>query len=377
MENRASSRVLLVDEDPPRSERYACALADGGYDVTRTTAADAALEASSGEFDVLINLVALPRPDRRSVLENIREIDPDLPLIVVASERALDGAMFALEQRVLRLLIDPVDPSALADALSEAVEIGASARARRAALGRSQLDAAALVSLRTQLGRAIDHLWIAYHPIVSSSTNQIMAFEALVRSDEKSLPDPKAVLGAAARLHELPRLGRAIRGAVAHALDESPFDAFVNLHPCDLADDELFAASAPLTRHAHRVVLEITERASLEMVFEPGKRLAALRELGYRFAIDDLGAGYAGLASVVALEPEVVKIDLSLVRGIETSSTRRALVRLLVDMARSIHADVIAEGIETAAERAVLADLGCDLMQGYLFGRPTRGRPVR
>jgi EAL domain-containing protein (putative c-di-GMP-specific phosphodiesterase class I) len=146
------------------------------------------------------------------------------------------------------------------------------------------------------------------------------------------------------------------------------------LHPADLNDDSLFAPDAPLSRHAHRVVLEITERQSLDNISEVRSRFAALRKLGYRLAIDDLGAGYAGLSSVATLNPEVIKIDMSLVRGIDASFTRQVLVRSLVGLGQSIGAEVVAEGIETEAERDVLVDLECRLLQGYLFGRPAKTR---
>ena len=82
----------------------------------------------------------------------------------------------------------------------------------------------------------------------------------------------------------------------------------------ELDDDTLFHAASPLSRHAKSVVLEITERAPIEKIRDVGNRVAQLRALGYRIAVDDLGAGYAGLASFAHLEPEVVKVDMSLAR---------------------------------------------------------------
>jgi CheY-like chemotaxis protein len=96
----------------------------------------------------------------------------------------------------------------------------------------------------------------------------------------------------------------------------------------------------------------------------------SLRRLGFRLAVDDLGAGYAGLASFVGLEPEVVKIDMSLVRGIHREPVKRRLVTSIVELCRDLGTLVVAEGIETPDEREVLADIGCDLLQGYALGRP-------
>jgi EAL domain-containing protein (putative c-di-GMP-specific phosphodiesterase class I) len=145
---------------------------------------------------------------------------------------------------------------------------------------------------------------------------------------------------------------------------------FVNLHTQDLLDDDLYDASRPLARIAHRVVLEITERASLHSVHDVQGRIGRLRSMGFRIAIDDLGAGYAGLTSFAQLEPEVVKLDMSLVRDVHEQPTKQTLVRTMIAMCSELGMKVVAEGIETPAERATIVELGCDLLQGFLFARP-------
>jgi EAL domain-containing protein (putative c-di-GMP-specific phosphodiesterase class I) len=90
--------------------------------------------------------------------------------------------------------------------------------------------------------------------------------------------------------------------------------------------------------------------------------------------VDDLGSGYAGLSSFSILEPEFVKLDLSLVRGIDRSKRRQTVIRSMLTLCqRELGMRVICEGVETAAERDALAGVGCDLLQGYLFARPSRG----
>ena len=140
----------------------------------------------------------------------------------------------------------------------------------------------------------------------------------------------------------------------------------------ELDDDSLISADAPLSRHAARVVLEITERAPLEKIRDVTARVAQLRALGYRIAVDDLGAGYAGLTSFAHLEPEVVKVDMSLIRGIDRSPMKQKLLRSIVGLCRDLGIEMIAEGIETEAERDALVRLGGDLCQGYLFARPDK-----
>jgi EAL domain-containing protein (putative c-di-GMP-specific phosphodiesterase class I) len=150
---------------------------------------------------------------------------------------------------------------------------------------------------------------------------------------------------------------------------------FVNLHAGDLCDDSLLASSAPLSKIARRVVLEITERAALDEVKDARARVAQLRQMGFRIAIDDLGAGYAGLTSFAQLEPEVVKLDMSLVRDVHKEPTRRRLIHSMTELCREMGMLVVAEGVETESERDALAGLGCQLLQGYLFARPGKGFP--
>jgi len=127
---------------------------------------------------------------------------------------------------------------------------------------------------------------------------------------------------------------------------------------------------------ASRTVLEITERASLEGVKDLRSRIADLKRMGFRIAIDDLGAGYAGLTSMANVDPEVVKLDMSLVRGVDQSTTKRKLIQSLAAASRDLGMLVICEGVETVDERDTLVGLGCDLFQGFLFARPERGFPV-
>ena len=98
--------------------------------------------------------------------------------------------------------------------------------------------------------------------------------------------------------------------------------------------------------------------------------------LGYRVAIDDLGAGYAGLSCLAALSPDVVKLDMSLVRGIDEDARRQCVVASLVGLCRSLAMIVVVEGVETQAEHDRIQLIGCDLMQGYFFARPGRGFPA-
>jgi EAL domain-containing protein (putative c-di-GMP-specific phosphodiesterase class I) len=190
------------------------------------------------------------------------------------------------------------------------------------------------------------------------------------------LPHPGAVIDAAERLGRLDDLGRRVRTLAPEPMSAlSDALLFVNLHPADLLDEQLFAADSPLARMAPRVVLELTERAALDQVANVRDRLARLRKLGFRLALDDLGAGYAGLTSFATMEPEIVKFDMTLVRGIDANPVKRTVVEKMTALAHELKVGVVAEGVETVAERDALVAIGCDLLQGYLFGKPGRAFP--
>jgi EAL domain-containing protein (putative c-di-GMP-specific phosphodiesterase class I) len=145
----------------------------------------------------------------------------------------------------------------------------------------------------------------------------------------------------------------------------------LNLHPYELLDDQLVSDVASVPLLAQRVVLEVTERSALGKVPNLSERLAALRESGCSIAIDDLGAGYSGLSSFVELEPDLVKLDMSLVRDADKSAMKQQLIGSLTAMCRNMGLSIVAEGIETREERDTVIALGCDLLQGYRFGRPS------
>jgi EAL domain-containing protein (putative c-di-GMP-specific phosphodiesterase class I) len=234
-----------------------------------------------------------------------------------------------------------------------------------------------LAGLEVILDRALDSVWMAYQPIVHAATGSLFGYEALLRSDDPALPDPGAFLEAAEKLGRLYDVGRVVRRKASEPMRHLPLPAllFINLHAVELSDETLISPFAPLTALAPRVVLEITERASLEMIDDVPSRVARLRELGFRIAIDDLGVGYSGLTSFARLDPDFVKLDVSLVRDIHKNPMKRKLVRYMTALCKDMGIKVVAEGIEVVEERDTIVELGCDLLQGYLLAMPGKAFP--
>lgn len=373
--DRSQSRVLVVDDEPELRAVHAEILTEAGYTVeTAATGREAVVALERGHFDLVVSDIRMPDLDGIQLLSAVRARDADLPLILVTGSPSLETALHAIEHGVLRYLVKPVAGSVLCEAVERGVRLSRLARLKREALtqlGTSQRLMSDRAALEAAFDRALSSLWLAAQPIVRASDGTLFAHEVLVRTEETMLPNPSRLLDAAERLDQTQVLGRSIRRLAARILDRNP-DAtlFVNVLPVELADDELLSSSAPLSRHASRVVLEVTERAALEGVHDATARIRSLRASGYRLALDDLGAGYAGLSSFAIIEPEIAKLDISLIRGLDREPVKQKLVRSFAQVCHELGTQVVAEGIETPEERDAATALGCDLIQGFLIGRP-------
>jgi EAL domain-containing protein (putative c-di-GMP-specific phosphodiesterase class I) len=170
-------------------------------------------------------------------------------------------------------------------------------------------------------------------------------------------------------LWELSRLcrSRALEGAKELLHDGQLL--FLNVDPHDFADPGF----GELDRvDPQRVVIEITERTAIKDYPKFRERLRVFREQGFRFAVDDAGSGYAGLGSIANLEPNFIKLDISLINSIDTNFIKQNLVETMVGFANEQGAMVIAEGIERAEELETVKRLGVPLVQGFFLHRPER-----
>lgn len=372
--------ALVVDDDVPLLQACARVLSRAGFEVTAaTTGGEAvALIRERPPFDVILSDISIPDLDGVALLGEVRRLDPDARVVLMTGGPTVETAMKAVELGAFRYLPKPVEPALLVEVATRAVQLRKLAGLQREAV---QIVRAGGVptgergALEDAFESALERLWMAFQPIVRWSERRVVGYEALVRSDEPSLSSPLALIDAAERLGRVHDLGRAVRRDVGRRSADAPGDAllFVNVHPLELGDPELYAAAGPLGGIARRVVLEVTERASMDGVGDVAARVAALRRLGYRVALDDLGAGYAGLANFTRLEPDYVKLDRELVQGIDRSPRKRSVVRATLRLCREeLGVEVVGEGVESAAELEALVGQGCDLLQGFHLARPGR-----
>jgi EAL domain-containing protein (putative c-di-GMP-specific phosphodiesterase class I) len=368
--------VLVADDDDALREGLARTLENAGYEVCSAADGSEALRLlDKHRFDAILTDINMPGLSGVELLHEVRKRDLHAQVVLITGSPSADSAIEAINSGAFKYLTKPIKTEQLKEVMARAVKLSRMARVEDEAadLQSSVMPRASdRAGLEVTFASALESMWIAYQPIVRHGERVVFGFEALLRSREPSLPHPGAVLAAAERLNRLEQLGRLIRGRATEPFRERDDEIalFVNLHPSDLLDPELMSADNPLGAIANRVVLEVTERAALGEIKDARLIIMSLREMGYRIAIDDLGAGYAGLTSLALLEPDIVKLDMSLVRGIDSNTTKRKLVKSMTDVSRDLGMLVVAEGVETAAERDVLIDLGCDLLQGYLFAKP-------
>lgn len=211
---------------------------------------------------------------------------------------------------------------------------------------------------------------IVYQPVYRLRTGEMAGVECLSRFDIEPCRGPDEWFNAAydVGLGEELEL-RAIQKSLP-ALERFPGNAFlgINSSPGLICSGGL--AHAFEGRDLRRVLLEITEHAIVSDYETLTAALRPMRDQGLRLAIDDAGAGYASMRHIVNLHPDMIKLDMSLVRNIDTDHNLRSLAKALITFARDIGSIISAEGVETAGELDVLRSLGVEKAQGFYLGKP-------
>jgi EAL domain-containing protein (putative c-di-GMP-specific phosphodiesterase class I) len=368
--NYASRRlnVLVVDDDPSFAHTCARFLEAAGHITAIAADAQTAIQLGrERRFDAVVTDINLPDGNGLQVLQNLRLCDANLPFVLVTGDPQLDTARAAVECGAISYLLKPVTAMQLESVVERAFKARQMADLLRAASRRE--DEQRL--LRETFDRALAGLWIAFQPIVSWSGKGIAGYEALLRTNEPSLASPADLLKAATELQQLVPLGQRIRRQVAAVMfghDAVPA-VFVNLHALELLDDELYDPYSPLAAVADHVFFEITEQTALTDTADFIRRTKRLRAMGYRIAVSDIAGAGSGLGSLAFLEPDVVKLEMELLRQFD-EPVRRRLTHAAIALCHELGIPMIAEGVETEAERNEFVANGGDLMQGFLFGRP-------
>jgi EAL domain-containing protein (putative c-di-GMP-specific phosphodiesterase class I) len=215
-----------------------------------------------------------------------------------------------------------------------------------------------------------DRLRMVFQSVVRLDGGQVVAYEALARFNDLAFAGPAEVFAAAGRAGIGPELELL---AVRQALDrmaEVPAGAWLGVN---LSAEALVLPAAQellLARAGERIGVEVTEHTPVPDYEALIRATQRLRNAGIQIGVDDAGAGYASFRHILKLRPTVIKLDLEIVRDVDTDRVRQALTRSLVTFSGEIGAALVAEGIETPEQLAMLQRLGVGFGQGYLFDRP-------
>ena len=212
-----------------------------------------------------------------------------------------------------------------------------------------------------------------FQPLIEPGTGNVVGAEALARSPMAADAQLLFARASAGGLEE--RLSRLIQRKALRtaAVWEGPLRGLglsINILPADISRDGfdcwLLDEIAAAGIDPGRITVEITESALLVDRYEVARRLTRLREAGLRIAVDDFGTGYASLAYLTSLPLDAIKIDRGLIADLVGGERDRIVVKALIHLARELDLKVVVEGVETAAQLALIADWGCDLYQGFL-----------
>lgn len=217
---------------------------------------------------------------------------------------------------------------------------------------------------------------MAFQPIVNVSTQTVFAYEALVRGKDGAGAGQVLAQIADHNRYAFDQVCRTTAIELAAGLDMAATGANLSINFLPNAVYEpraciraTLAAAMRTGFPVNKIIFEFTESEAMD-ADHILNILRSYRAMGFKTAIDDFGAGYAGLGLLTLFQPDIVKLDMALIRDIDTDPVKRTIVRNTLNMLRDLGVEPVCEGIETPAEQDVLRDLGVDLMQGYLLARP-------
>jgi EAL domain-containing protein (putative c-di-GMP-specific phosphodiesterase class I) len=336
--------------------------------------------------DVLLLDLHMPQMDGYAVLHELRDrLAPDvfLPVVVLTADATNDARVRALEAGAKDFLTKPLDRLEVVLRLRNLLEtcsLYAATQARARELQR-ELDQRTEEDRRIAAHRrrrieligevlAGDGLQMVYQPIIEIATGHVLGVEALARFTHEPVRPPDEWFAEARQLGLAQQLELLSVRRALDAVDRLPEDVFisVNVSPDTATTEELVDLLAGV--NCERVVLELTEHDEIADYEWLSPWLDRHRARGVRIAVDDAGAGYAGLQHILSLQPDVIKLDLALIRNVDTDPARRALCACLMRFADEIGAEVVAEGIETLGEFETVRALGIRWGQGFYLGRP-------
>jgi EAL domain-containing protein (putative c-di-GMP-specific phosphodiesterase class I)/DNA-binding NarL/FixJ family response regulator len=380
----AAFRVVIADDDPlARSLLEEVILSDSSLQLVGAAAdTDQAIElAALQQPDVAIIDVKMPRGGGPRAAREIRTRSPETRVLAHSSYSDRAFVFEMLQAGAASYLIKGSPPQEILAAIHRCLHGQATLSPEVAApiihelAKRLEHQREAGQRREQQLGqirRALDRdaLQMVFQPIADLKSGRISSLEALARFAIEPQRSPAVWFAEASEVGLRLELElAALRAALSH-LGSLPSDIrlSVNLSPETVTSAPCRELLAVVP--GERLIIEVTEDAPVEDYDAVNQALRELRTRGGQLAIDDAGAGFASLRHILRLDPDIIKLDLTLTRGIDADRRRRALASALISFASEIGATIVAEGIETQTELDALRELGVAYGQGYYLARP-------
>ncbi len=376
-------RILIADDEPALRDAIADLLSheDRLILVGEAGDADQAIElAVSRRPDVALVDVSMPAGGGPRAAREIIRVSPETRVIALSAFEDRPTVLEMLRAGAVGYLVKGTASEDLVLSISKVFDGGASLSAEvldgivhelASQLRREEIERDQRSARRGEIDRFLagDGLTMVFQPIVDLRSREVVGTEALARFRSLPLRPPNEWFAEAVK-HELGVQLEllAIRGAM-RALPSLPDDTYLSVncsHHAAMSDD----LAKAIGDHAPRMVIEITEHEAIDDYVLLSHALEALRERGIRVAIDDAGAGFASLRHTLLLRPDIVKVDISITRGIDSDRAKRALASALISFADEMGMTIIAEGIETAEELDALIALGVPFGQGFFLAEP-------
>ena len=378
-------RVMIADDEPAIREALADLLASEETLELVAVAADTdeAIDAARRTMpDVALLDVKMPGGGGPRAAREIRAVTPHTRVVALSAHEDRSSVLEMLRAGVVGYVVK----GAAAEEILETV--------RRSVLGQASLSAHVTGYVVQELAGQLERqeretslrrrqqdrvqevlnqpsqLRIVHQPIVDLRNGRLAGVEALARFDVDPERPPEVWFAEAAAVGLLLELElTAIHAALAD-LDRMPRGAYlsINMSPATAVSPQFGELLGRF--HSERLVVEVTEHARVDDYDELGGALRGLRSRGVRLAIDDAGAGFASLRHILKLEPDLIKLDMSLTRHIDADRAKHALAAGLISFATEIGAAIVAEGIETEAELGALRGLGVVYGQGFFLAKP-------
>jgi EAL domain-containing protein (putative c-di-GMP-specific phosphodiesterase class I)/AmiR/NasT family two-component response regulator len=376
-------RILIADDEPALRDAIADLLAheDGLVLVGEAGDADQAIElAGTRQPDVALVDVSMPAGGGPRAAREIIRVSPDTRVIALSAFEDRPTVLEMLRAGAVGYLVKGTASEDLVLSISKVFDGGASLSAEvldgivhelASQLRHEEIERDQRSARRREIDRFLagDGLTMVFQPILDLRTREIVGTEALARFHSLPLRPPNEWFAEAVE-HELGVQLElmAVRNAL-RALPSLPVSAYLSVN-CSHRAAMSVDLAATIGEHAPRIVLEITEHEAIEDYALLARALEELRERGIRLAIDDAGAGFASLRHTLLLRPDIVKVDISITRGIDSDRAKRALASALISFADEMGMTIVAEGIETAEELETLVALGVPFGQGFYLAEP-------